>query len=376
MLSNFIQQIKYSHINYRGFKTNRKIIIFESDDWGSIRMPSKVAFSNLEKAGIPVEKSLYCKYDSLESNSDLESLFEILLKFKDKNGCHPIITANTVVANPDFEKIKQSNYREYHFESFKETLSKYTNHDKVFEYYNKGIKNKIFFPQFHGREHVNVEMWLSLLQTNKFFQIAFENNLWGLSNDVFPHLNKSIQATFDSTNDYELLDNINTGLNLFKELFRFKSKSFIANNFIWNTSLNQALKTNGIEFLQGMKYQLLPKIGDEKRKIIRHYLGEKNSIGQYYIIRNCSFEPSLNFDFSVNKTINEIKNAFFWKKPAVISTHRINFIGSLVESNRTKNLVSLEFLLKSIKKKWPDVEFMNSAELGETIKTNKNDYIK
>lgn len=363
-------------INCKGFKTNRKIIVFESDDWGSIRMPSAEVFYKLKKAGIPVEKSAYCKFDSLESNKDLELLFEVLLKFKDRYGNHPVITANTVVANPNFEKIRDSKFNEYHYEPFTETLTKYPNHDKVFDYYKLGIKEGIFFPQFHGREHVNVEMWLNLLkQNNSDFLLAFENNMWGLSNDVFPTFGKSIQATFDSNNHVFLENSIDTGLTLFEQLFGFRSKSFIANNFIWNSTLNGTLYSNGVEFLQGMKYQILPKIGNNKRQLIRHQVGEKNNLDQCYFIRNCGFEPSID-NSNISKTLSEINNSFFWKKPAIISTHRINFIGNLIENNRTKNLDNFKCLINQILKNWPDVEFLNSSELGDLIKTNQNDKIK
>lgn len=370
------QTISSNLINFNGFKTKRKIIVFESDDWGSIRMPSVKVFDKLKNAGIPVEKSAYCKFDSLESNTDLEMLFEVLTSFKDEHGNHPIITANTVVANPDFEKIKASGFNEYHYEPFIETLKKYPNHDKVFDYYKLGIKEGVFFPQFHGREHVNVELWLKLLnENNPDFLLAFENNLWGLSNDVFPNLPKSIQATFDTLNDKFLLNNIVEGLNLFEQLFGFRSKSFIANNFIWNSTLNSTLYANGVEFLQGMKYQILPKIGNNKRQLIRHHLGKKNNIGQYYIIRNCGFEPSID-NSNISKTLAEINNSFFWNKPAIISTHRINFIGNLVKDNRTKNLNNFKSLIDQILKNWPEVEFLNSSELGDLIKTNQNDKIK
>ena len=57
-----------------GYKTNRKIVVFESDDWGSIRMPSKLAYSNLLNKGIDVDKSyLYDTLDSLEKKEDLEA---------------------------------------------------------------------------------------------------------------------------------------------------------------------------------------------------------------------------------------------------------------------------------------------------------------
>ena len=40
------------YINLRGWKTNRKIVVIESDDWGSIRMASLKSYTNLLKIGI------------------------------------------------------------------------------------------------------------------------------------------------------------------------------------------------------------------------------------------------------------------------------------------------------------------------------------
>ena len=54
-------------------------------------------------------------------------------------------------------------------------------------------------------------------------------------------------------------------------------------------------------------------------------------------------------------------------KPAIISSHRINYIGSLVEENRAYNLSRLNNLLKIILEKWPDIEFMTSDQLGDLI---------
>lgn len=366
MISKLKSSLALNLSNMKGWRTNRKIVVFESDDWGSIRMPSRSVFKALQRKGIPVEKSPYCRYDTLEDNQDLEHLFNILLDFKDINGNHPIITANTVVANPKFSIIKESGYRVYAYEPFTETLKGYPNHDKVFEYYQQGIDNKIFYPQFHGREHVNVNLWLRLLKENKNFELAFQNNMWGLSNDVFPN-RKSIQATFDCFDNERLSDSVNTGLELFENIFGYTSKSFIANNFIWSKALEKVLASNGIKYIQGMRYQKLPTIDGTSYKLIRHYLGEKNELNQIYGIRNSSFEPSVD-GRGYRKTLSEIQNAFLWNKPAIISVHRINFIGGLSESNRSVNGFEFRKLLNEVIKKWPNVEFFNTVQLNSIIR--------
>ena len=62
--------------NLPGWRTNRKIVVIESDDWGTIRMSSKEAFNSLLNKGYPVDQCPYNKYDALESNQDLEMLFD------------------------------------------------------------------------------------------------------------------------------------------------------------------------------------------------------------------------------------------------------------------------------------------------------------
>jgi hypothetical protein len=73
----FKKSIINNFINVFGWKTKRKIVVIESDDWGSIHMPSKDVFNSLLKAGIRVDKNPYNRYDSLASENDLTNLFEI-----------------------------------------------------------------------------------------------------------------------------------------------------------------------------------------------------------------------------------------------------------------------------------------------------------
>jgi hypothetical protein len=73
-------------------------------------------------------------FDSLETATDFEQLFNILVQFKDYRGNHPVITANTVVCNPDFKKIRSSNFSAYFFESFLETYSNYPNCENSLDY--------------------------------------------------------------------------------------------------------------------------------------------------------------------------------------------------------------------------------------------------
>jgi hypothetical protein len=47
-------------------------------------------------------------------------------------------------------------------------------------------------------------------------------------------------------------------------------------------------------------------------------------------------------------------------------------MGSVREDNRTQNLALLKKLLQQIVQRWPDVEFIDSASLGDHISRYKN----
>lgn len=358
-------------INIRGWKTNRKIIVIESDDWGAIRMPS-VYIRNKLTSRYPTlyNSETYDRVDNLANNDDLEALFDVLAKFKDFNGKHPVITANTIVTNPDFEKIKSSGFEEYHYELFTETLKRYSSHDNTFNVWKQGMDSGVFRPQYHGREHLNAHLWLNALRLDSLgIRDAFETGTWSARLDT----GERLDIAYNYNNEHQskfIQESVVDGAKIFEYIFGYKSSSFIAPSYTWSDNIEQELYTVGVKYLQGGVVQILPQLLVEKgeKRIKRHFNGEKNKIGQIYLMRNAHFEPTLYPDLdSVNRCLNYIKRVFWWKKPAIISSHRLNFIGNIESENRTRTLLLLEQLLTEILKIYPDVEFMSSDQLGDLI---------
>jgi len=357
--------------NIPGWRTNRKIIVFESDDWGSIRMPTRKVFNMLVNKGLDLaggDSLRYNKYDTLAKADDLAALFAVLRQFKDRNVRHPAFTAIALVANPDFARIAAADYQAYYYEPFTTTLSRYYGNQSAYKLWLTGIKEKLFVPQFHGREHLNVAVWIDALQKkDKMTREAFEYDFWGFNNQH--KYNISYQAAFDLADPSELADQaeiIKSGLRLFTELFGYNATYFVPPNGPFNNSLEKTAAENGIEYMSAAKIQQ-EALGQGKTKKVFHYLGQQNNHGQVYITRNAFFEPSQEGKDWVDSCLADIANAFRWHKPAVISTHRVNYIGALDEGNRTRGLQQLKQLLAGIIKKWPQVEFLTSSELGNLI---------
>ncbi|MBJ7429172.1 MAG: hypothetical protein JHD28_09480, partial [Bacteroidia bacterium] len=208
---------------------------------------------------------------------------------------------------------------------------------------------------------------------NKSVIQAFHEGVTGVDRGSNLEPLSDFQAAFDIDKPEDTLyleDVLTEGLTLFKELFGYQSEYFVPTNGPFNNFLEKTLQTNGVKFINTAKKQIEP-LGNNKFNTNIRFLGKKNNLGQFYITRNCIFEPS-SFEYTNNKNwvndcMKEIEIAFRWKKPAVISTHRVNYIGNLVENNRIKGLQSLKELLTKMLAKWPDIEFMTSVELGKEI---------
>lgn len=366
-----------SHLqNLPGWRTNRKIVVIESDDWGSIRMPSRDVYENLRKEGFKVDQDPFMKYDSLASESDLINLFEVLTSIKDANGNHPKITANTIMANPDFKKIRASDFSAYYFEPFTKTLSRYPEHAGSFNLWKKGMDLGIFHPQFHGREHINTGRWLKALQRgDKNVQRAFDLEMISISSEPSQMRFGYMEALdyFSPEEKAEKQAVIKEGLELFCQTFGYSSRSFIASCYVWDKEIEQMLYKNGVQYIQGVAQQLIPQIKNNAHSYKKryHYIGQKNNLSQLYLTRNTYFEPCLLPEKTdhIGYCLKRMEIAFKLKKPAIIASHRLNFIGGIHPENRVRNLKLFGDLLVKITQKWPTVEFMTSDELGLQMKS-------
>ena len=366
----YVDAVKYRLTNevmlHKSQRMNRHVVVFESDDWGSVRMPSLEALQMLAKRGFhSIASCVYSRVDTLASNEDLENLMDVLHSVKDSNGNSAKLTLDCVVANPDFEKIKQYDFTEYFYEPFTETLKRYPKHDRVFDLWREGMGNKMFKPQFHGREHLNFQRWLRFLkERNEEVMACFEAKNYAMVDDA-----TEVLEAYNLRNEREydlLLHSIEEGLDLFEQLFGFRSLSMIAPCYTWDDCVEDVAWRKGVKYIQGGFVQRYSKFQSAKGKKMRgHYLGERNHNGQIYLTRNCYFEPSQNKQLNADTCLKRIDRLFKMGLPAIVSCHRLNFVGTLSEKNRDENLRDFEWLLKALVKNYPDVEFLSSDELFE-----------
>ncbi len=343
-----------------------KYIVIESDDWGSLRMPSIEVYKELEKSKVQLNfpgSDQFNLYDTLENTHDLELLFETLTSVNDSMGKSANFTALALTANPDFDQIKKSDFENYSYKDLNQSFEEYGK-GNVLSLYYQGIDERIFIPQFHGREHVNVPIWMRALKNNiGDARLAFDYGVWGHIN-THPK-NLFYQAAFDVEFPIDINEHhkiIKDGLSLFKRTFGYEATYFVPPNGPMNNALLSTLSKGGIKLVSSDLIQT-EVLGNGRTKKHFRYMGMKNKYNQRFIKRNCFFEPSGEGKDWVDSCLSDVELAFKYNKPAVISTHRVNYVSGLSEKNRDRGLIELKKLLQGIIKNWPDVQFISTSEL-------------
>jgi hypothetical protein len=161
----------------------------------------------------------------------------------------------------------------------------------------KGIKENLLNPQFHGREHLNPRKWLAVLKEGVQMEMdAFnEKVLLGLS--VSASLKeRNYMAAFEHTSEEhkeEIKQTAIEGLTIFEQLFGFKSLSFMPSQSKQFEQLNETLVNQGVLFNQGGQYFISDESGAFK-KVDKFFSKNSNTISKK-ISKGNSLSESLGF---------------------------------------------------------------------------------
>lgn len=369
----------FNHIkNIPGWKTKRKLLAIVVDDYGNVRVDSKKALEKISDKTLN-NTSRFDIYDTLETREDLEMLFEVLISVKDRSKNPAVFTPYALSCNIDFERMKEEGYMVYRYELLPVTFNKLSHiqtkaYEGAWQLWKEGIKHGLMRPEFHGREHLNIKIFEEKLITkDSALMVSLENrSLANFGSSIYSSMEWQAAFSFwDPVADTKNFNKImKDGLCSFEKVYGYKAQSFTPPARHFPEFLENKLKIWG---LMAFDRPFLQKkhMGFGKYKIALSTMGwhkEKNMVD---LVRNVVFEPTYSNIDHVGMALKQIEAAFSWDKPAIVSSHRVNFCGHIDPKNRQKGLEDLSKLLKAIIKKWPEVEFVSVAELIGLI-SNKN----
>lgn len=358
--------------NTLGWRTKERLVILAVDDYGNVLQDSAASKDRMRRAGLEMNNR-FDEYDAVETRQDLEALYEVLSSVKDSESKSAVLTAYTLCANLDFDSI-DTEAAEYRYEPLPQTFSRLEEeHGQAYrgawQLWRDGISTGLLRPQFHGREHLNVELLERKLRVgDKSLTINLANrSLAALKGDSsMPGVGFS--HAFGLWERAELARHkeiIADGLDLFERIFGFRSQTFAPPALRLHPELFPYVEALGVRAIDKPLHCVRRlDMHTEKREInILGRVGNHTSL-----VRNVVFEPTANRAFdSVKLALDQVAAAFRWRRPAIVSSHRVNFAGHIYPSNRSFGLDALKRLLRGIVERWPDAQFISADALVAKI---------
>lgn len=338
-------------------RSEERIVLFECDDMGSLANSVSPRDSYFYRSGL-LKDNRYTRADALFNRDDLARLAMTLDRFEDIRGNHPSFHAFFNVANPCLDTLISSGFSELVFKDFREILLG-NDQNSLWCYWKTLIAEGRIKPHFHGLTHLNIPNWYDAIKGSVDYQELIKMGCPNISNpnNIETLSGYRTELYFRNNEDFQSIStNLLKGLEIYEQLFGLRATRFAPTNGFFHVDYLPLLKGAGITSVN-----LNLSVNTQKRngRVIKSNLlfeSIKGSKSVFYR-RNSNFEPTDPGYKDISNTLHQIDRAFKNNRPAIISTHRVNFISSRIQANGDKGILELNKLLSAILSRWPDVSF-------------------
>jgi len=310
------------------------VLIFESDDWG---------------------------YGPVEQAQRLDRIVELLGRFRDSHGTHPIMTLGVVLAGPDTDRIRADGCRDYHRVTLADPRL-----TPVRDAMLRGVARGVFALQLHGMEHYwpaclmhaalgdeKLRDWLT--QSEFPCTEALPSPLQSRWIDVSSLPSKPLPTDAAAAAAVE-------EIGAFAEMFGANPEVVVPSTFVWTDAVESAWTRAGVQVV------VTPGIRNESRDadgrvVPGHHTYFNAATGPHgvaYVVRDCYLEPALGKMYP--QTIDALRAHTRAGRPTLVEIHRLNFIGD--ERATQHALGEVKQLLEAAGAAFPALRFMSTAELA------------
>jgi len=315
----------------------RPVLIIESDDWGA---------------------------GPLEQATALTVIADILSRYQDNQGRHPVMTLGLIFAIPDSGQIKASNFNTYHPLSL--------NNERfapIRKSIREGVEQGVFSLQLHGMEHFWPPSLLATANRQPEIRALLKDEQWLMTERLPSHLqSRWVDASTlpsHSLSDVTIASAVSEEVAAFEAIFECRPTVVVPPTFIWNDSVERAWYEAGLKRIVTPGFRCVGR--NEKggticdQSVILN--GQYQSSGLQTIVRDVYFEPSLGH--SVASAVEHFKTRSRLCRPTLLETHRFNFIQSQKELDDT--LAALEELLIQSLRECPNLMFISTDQMGQAL---------
>ena len=318
----------------------RPILVIESDDWGP--GPDWHA-------------------------ERLAEIRQCLARHTDAEGRPAVITLGVVLAAPDTAAMAQNRLAKYCRITLDDPRCK-----RLLEQMQQGARDGVFALQLHGMEHYWPRILLHEASRDQ------ELRAW-LTGEEFPPyelLPSALQSRWIDGSRLpsqplqagEIEQGVAEEVNVWRRTFGNAPCVAVPPTFVWTTEVESAWIAAGVEVIitPGVRYTGRDAAGQPVSAGLPIYNGQIASETACYLVRDIYFEPERGH--TVMQAMQDMTLRFVLGRPALVETHRSNFIGKKAEFS--ENLARVDELLLAASQRWPALSFLSPAALAQ-IYANK-----
>jgi hypothetical protein len=304
-----------------------KAVVIESDDWGLCAWSTDAhAFRVL--ADTPVYRHPAGRRyggSTLESAEDMAALRAILEGSVPEGAIPPVLQANTVMASPDYDRLRPPMFEAevLPLTDFPATPARWRRPglDRAL---HGAIDAGVWWPELHGLHHLPEAAWLRGLRRGESdARRAFEQQ-------------SMVCSAVETGGEYgaaEPLDlrrrNLALAVEKFRATFGRAPASFCPPDYHWDDALDRDAETLGLRIFQGVAESAGARVPRFRRLFHRfrwpHFEGAR-----FVLPPRIAFEPLTaegpSEALGVDRTWRAVQEAWGRGQPAVVSSHRMNFV--------------------------------------------------
>ncbi|GAB6066996.1 hypothetical protein JCM13664_03140 [Methylothermus subterraneus] len=308
----------------------RPVVVIESDDWG----PG------------PADQALA-----------LAALRERLLRFRDLAGNPAVMTIGVVLSIPDPAAIAATG-------EYRACLLDAPAYRPIVKALLEGERAGVFALQLHGMAHYWPENFLAFWRRDEAVRRWLAEDGWRTEKLPAWLQSRWIDAAHGLPSKPLPAEAIRRAVAeetaCFARCFGRPPKVVVPPTFVWDENAERAYAEAGVEVLitPGRRFpgrdaqgRLLPA-----DRSYRH--GQTLASGLKCLVRDVYFEPALGHDPA--ETLAQIESKWSRREPALLETHRFNFL----DGNLGDSLAALERLLRGVLESFPEVRFLSSRQLA------------
>src|SRR5438105_9913796 len=300
-----------------------KAVVLESDDWGlcawSADEQARRALADSPAFRSPAGR----RYagSTLEHAGDVRALARTLAEFRGADGFAPVWQANLIVAAPDYARLRVEGFPSpLALREFPDTPVRWRR-TGLWEEVQNAIGQGLWWPELHGLHHIPEHAWIAALRRGESDACrAFEHET---------AVCLAVEASGEYAPSEPLADRrrrLEWAIARFTTLVGRAPRSFCPPDYRWDHALEAHAAAHGIRVLQGRGEQHGVSLARLRRELLRWgWPGGTRPL--FAMPPRIAFEPgAAEARVGVAAALRAAQAAWRNGQPAVISTHRVNYV--------------------------------------------------